>query len=201
MDAEEFLPLRHGTGPTPAVTEVRSTLIVSAIQTFRARGLHAQYLETLGPDLRERIVSLIAGQWIPVDLAIEHYRAADGLGFDSATIDAIGADVADRVSKSSLSIMVKMSKSVGVTPWTALANAHRLNDINWRGGDVRVWKLGPKDARFDWHGQPCAQVPYFVISFGGFLRALTSLFCTKAYTRVQSDRCSPTSISYRLSWA
>ena len=62
-------------------------------------------------------------------------------------------------------------------------------------------KLGPKEARLDWVGIPYAAVPYYVTSFGGFLRALLQLFCTKAYTRIVPEHSSPMTVSYRLSWA
>ena len=200
MKAETILPYRIAGGAGPLATHARSTLIVSGIQTFRARGLYERYTANLPQAERVEIVSLIAGQWIPIDLALDHYRAADRLGLGDDVIESIGAEVAERINKSALSVMVKMSKEAGVTPWSALANAHRLTDVNWRGSDVAVRRLGPKEARYDWVGQPCAQVPYFIASFGGFLRSLASLFCSKAYTRVVPGRTSATTLSYRLSW-
>ncbi len=179
---------------------VRSTIIVSGLQAFRTRSLIEAYQEHLPEYARAPLLGLVAGQWIPVGLAVDHYRAADRLGLDAPTIESIGADVAERIHKSPLSVMVKMSKELYVTPWTALASSQRLKDINWKGSEVHVVKLGPKDARFDWIGQPCAEVPYFVTSFGGFLRSLVSLFCTKAYVCAMPDQASPTSMSYALSW-
>jgi hypothetical protein len=195
---EIFLPFRHAT--LPIVTEVRSTIVVSAIQTLRARGIYERYLDSLPAPTRDRIVSLIAGIWVPIDLAVEHYRAMDRLGLETATIEAIGGEVADRVNKSVLSLAVTLSKQVGATPWRALSVAHKVNDINWRGGDIQVTKLGPKEARYEWAGQPCAAVPYFVTAFGGFLRSLASLFAVKVYTRLAPERSSLTSVSYRISW-
>ncbi|MGH7271071.1 MAG: hypothetical protein ACREJ3_11630 [Polyangiaceae bacterium] len=200
QDVEIFVPFRFPSGRAPMVTAIRSTLIVSAIQALRARGLYDSYVEQLASERRDEIASLIAGAWIPVQLGLDHYAAADRLGLDRATIESIGGDVGERVNKSMLSILVKLSKEVGVTPWSALAYAHRMRDLMWRGSDVAVLKLGPKDARFDWAGQPLSDIPYFAVSFGGFLGALAGLFCTKIYTRRVLEHCSPTSISYRLSW-
>jgi hypothetical protein len=198
-----FLPFRHGGAEGPPTTEVRSTIVVSGIESIRSKGLHARYVEALSPEtpaVRERFLTLVPGEWLPVELAFKHYAAADRMGIDPAVIDAIGAEVAERINKSVLSVAVTLSKRAGVTPWSALSLAHRINDINWRGGDVGVWKVGPKDAIYDWVGQPCASLPYFTTSFGGFLRALAALFSAKAYTAVVPERCSPTTISYRLSW-
>jgi hypothetical protein len=200
--AETFVPFRAAGGAprVPRASHARSTLLVSGMQTFRSRGLYDRYKTNLPEATRADLLSLIAGTWVPIDLALEHYRAADRLGLDALTIDSIGAEVADRINKTALSVMVKMSKEIGVTPWSALTSCHRVTDVNWKGSDVTVVKLGPKDARYEWVGQPCAEVPYFVTSFGGFLRSLASLFCTRAYTRPVPERCTASSVSYRLSW-
>ena len=200
MRPESFLPFEHPEG-APTATHVRSTLIVSSMQAFRARGLADAYAAQLPPDSQAELMSLIAGTWIPIELGFAHYRAADHLGLDARTIDEIGGDVGARVNKTVLSLVVKLSKQTGVTPWTALARAHRLRELSWQGSDVAVWKLGPKDARFDWVGMPYAEIPYYVTSLGGFLRGLIQLFSTKAYTKLVPERASPTSVSYRISWA
>lgn len=47
---------------------IRSTLIVSAIQTLRARGYYDRYVTELGADHREKILALIAGAWLPIEV-------------------------------------------------------------------------------------------------------------------------------------
>ena len=200
LQPEVFVPFQHP-GKAPALRETRSTLIVSAILTLRARGFYDAYVDTLAPKLRQELLGLIAGAWIPADLGLEHYRAVERLSLPHSTIESIGAEMAERTSKTAIHAAVKISKEVGVTPWTALAQVHRLRDITWRGTDIAVWKLGPKEARYDWLGQPYAAIPYFNVSFNGFMRALMSLFCTRAYTHIVPERTSATSLSVRISWA
>jgi len=197
---EVVVPYESSAGRVPLATHVRSTLIVSSLQTLRSRGLLERYLTLVEAPKRDELLALIAGTWVPIELGLAHYRAADKLGLDSRLVDAIGAEVGERINKSTLSLVVRMSKEAGVTPWTALARAHRLRELTWKGSDLSIVKLGPKDARFDWGGLPYAVIPYFCTSFGGFLRALTQLFCTKAYTRPVPERMTPTFISYRISW-
>lgn len=197
---EAHLPFRHSPPLTVPVTEIRSTLVVSGIQAIRSRGLYERYVAALSPEVRERLVSLIAGEWLPIQLGLEHYRAADRLGLETRVIEGIGAEVADRINKSFLSVAVRLSKRVGVTPWNALSLAHRINDLNWRGSDVAVWKTGAKEALYEWTGQPCAAIPYFVSSFGGYLRALASLFSDKAHARAIAERCTATTLTCRISW-
>jgi hypothetical protein len=196
---EIFLPF-HSPNHVPALTHVRSTLVVSAIQAMRARGLYDAYEANLPPETRPRILELIAGQWIPAEMAVAHYRAVDQLSLAPATIEAIGADVADRTGKTVLHTAVKVSKALGATPWAALSLAHRLRETSWRGSDLAVYKLGPKEARYDWVGQPCAEIPYFTRSFTGFVRALIGLFCRTAYASPLPALSSPTSLSIRIAW-
>ena len=200
MKMEVHLALRGSKASVLPVTEIRSTLIVSAIQALRSRGLYERYVAALPDAVRERLVTLIAGEWFPIALALEHYRAADRLGLETRVIESIGGEVADRINKSFLSVAVQLSKRVGVTPWNALSLAHRITDLNWKGGDVVVYKTGSKEALYEWVGQPCAAIPYFVTSFAGYLRALASLFSDKAHARPIAERCTATTLSCRLSW-
>jgi hypothetical protein len=195
-----FLPFRYAAAATPVASQIRSTVIVSGLQAVRARSLYETYMTGLAPEARADVQALIAGNWMPIALGVEHYRAMGRLSLSAADVDAIGAEVADKLNRSALSIAVKLSKEAGVTPWTALSQAHRITDINWRGSDVMVEKLGPKEARYDWVGQPCASVPYFVAGFAGYLRGMVALFCSRAFVRAIPERASPTTASYRVSW-
>jgi hypothetical protein len=194
--SEIVVPFRT---PTPRlVTEARSTLIVSGIQTLRARGLYERYVELLSPSLRQEIMSLVAGLWIPGNLALEHYRTMDKLGLDTSLIEAIGAEVSQRGART----VLKRAPTTNTdrTPWKMFELIQRNLDTNWRGSDMMVIKEGPQEAISIWEGQPCASVPYFVTSWGGFMRASTSRYCTSAQHRYLPDRSSPTTIALSLSW-
>lgn len=194
------LAFRHPPGTALPISEVKSTLIVSSMQALRSRGFYDRYVEALAPDVRDRLVGLIPGVWLPIELGLSHYRAVDSLQLENRVIEGIGAEVAERINKSVLSVAVQLSKAVGVTPWNALSLVHRVNDLNWRGGDLGVFKTGAKEAIYEWVGQPCAAIPYFVTSLASYLRALAALFSDKAHARYIPERSSATSASYRLSW-
>jgi hypothetical protein len=196
---EVVLPFRTP-NPRP-VTEARSTLIISAIQTMRAQGLYDRYVELISPEFRQEMMSLVAGLWVPCELALEHYRTMDRLGLSRSTIEAIGAEVAERGSKTVLGRGAGLlRRRDDVTPWMMLMGSHRTLDINWKGSDFMVTKEGPQDAIVIWGGQPCASVPYFVISWGGFMKTLAGQFCTKVVHRIVNERCTPTTIVMSLSW-
>jgi hypothetical protein len=116
------------------------------------------------------------------------------------TVESMGADVAARTWKHILAPTFAHAMRDGWRPWDALLNAHETKDRTWRGSDVQVFKEGPTQARYEWAGQPCAAIPYFVTSFGAFMRALINLFSRRAYYDVVPKRCSSTTIAIRLSW-
>jgi hypothetical protein len=197
---EVHLAFRGPKANVRPVSELKSAMIVSAIQALRSRDLYERYLEVLAPEVRAPITTLVAGGWVPIELGLEHYRAADRLGLEPRVIESIGSEVAERMNKSFLAVAVQLSKRVGVTPWNALSLAHRITDLNWRGSDVAVYKVGAKEALYEWAGQPCAAIPYFVTSFSAHLRALASLFSDKAHARPIPERSSAMTLCCRLSW-
>ncbi len=181
--------------------QVRSTLLCAALQTLDKHGLLPRYRAEIDPAFEATMFSLTAGVWLPIDVALKHYAACNRLRLDHAVIEDIGNSVGQRVQKSVLQVLVRVSREAGATPWTALTRVPRLNELYWRGGAFEVLKLGPKDARMEWLGQPCAETEYYRTSFSGFVRGLLDLFCTRAYVRPIRERCSPTTISLKISWA
>jgi hypothetical protein len=196
--AEVFLPFRNS--PVAPISEVRSTLIMAGILAVRAQGLFGAYSESLSSGVREQIAGLAGGIWVPVEIAVAHYSAMDRLGIGHSVIEALGADVAARTWKHILAPVFARSKRLGPKPWASLSYAQDTAQLNWRGGDVRIFKEGPTQALYEWAGQPCADIPYFVTSFGSFMRELMKLFSSRAYHHVVPERCSPTTIALRLSW-
>jgi hypothetical protein len=181
-------------------THVRTTLLCSSQQALRARKLYDAYAAALPREMREAVLALIPGDWAPVDVAVAHYAACDALPLAPHEIEGAGAEVAERIHHSFIGVVIKVSRETGMTPWTMLAKSKRLRDLTWRGSDIAVFKLGPKEARFEWAGIPCARSRYYRTSFSGFLRAHTELFCRKAYAVPLAGQCNDRLLSYRLSW-
>jgi hypothetical protein len=195
--SEVFLKYRKW--PVLHATEVRSTLIMSGIQTVRAHGLFSQYAENLSPSQREYVLGLAAGIWVPIELAVEHYTALDRLALDRVTIESFGAEIASRTWKHIFAPVIVHARD-GLRPWDALAHSHDTNDRSWRGTDIRIVREGPTQARYEWAGQPCAAIPYFMTSFAAFMRALVNLFSRRSYYEFVPDGCSRSTVTVRLSW-
>jgi hypothetical protein len=202
MASEEVVvPLPGPISRIAIATHVRSTLLCTSIKALRDRGLFERYLRALDPKHHDMVLSLTAGLWLPVEVAVEHYLACDRLDLPPATVEEIGSEVGRRINESVVSVLVKASRELGVTPWAALAQLPKLTERLWQGSANAVYKLGPKDARMEWYGQPCASSPYFQFAFTTFVTSVLDLFCAKSYARRIPRLCSNTSMGYRLSWA
>jgi hypothetical protein len=197
---EVFLPFTAPRDRVVPVTSVRGTVLASSLKALRARGLGDAYFGQLAPEFREPIVGMIVSAWLPMSLATAHYQACDALDLDRSTIEDIGGEAGRLINETLLSVVLKLSREVGATPWTALARANRLFGRSWQGGDCAVYKLGPKEARLEWIGQPLAGIRYVRMAFGGFMHGLLTLFATRAIVRELPAHCTATTLGYRCSW-
>jgi hypothetical protein len=197
---EPYVPFDVPRSTVALATQVRSTLLCSSINALRAHNLLDAYLASLPRDRHDPILGLVPGVWVSIDLAVSHYAACDALPIPSHEVEAIGAQVAERIHHSFIGVVMKVSREAGTTPWTLFSHSKKLRDLTWRGSDVAVAKLGPKEARFEWAGIPCARSRYYKTSFAGFLRAHTELFCKKSYVVPLSQYCTERTLGYRVSW-
>lgn len=199
---EVFLPFRSPEHELGQATRVRTTLLVSSLQSMRKRGLLETYLAHLPQHHHAAVHSMIAGQWVPMSLALAHYEACEALGLAEAEINAIGREVGDRIEGTFLATMVRMAGNIGATPWTALSQTGRLYDrLLAGGGGTSVLKVGPKDARVLFLGVALARVPYFRLAMGGVFEIAAELFCSKAYTRVVFEGRTATKVVLHMAWA
>jgi hypothetical protein len=183
-------------------TEVRTTLLVSSLQSLRKRGLVDDYFRHLPAAYHQTVQAMIAGQWAPIEVARAHYLACDALGLTPTEANAIGREVGDRIEGTFLATMVRMAGSAGVTPWLALEQTPRLYERIFRGGGgTCVIRRGPKDARVVMAGCGIADVPYFPAAMTGVFEVGAELFCSRAYARVVPTAASARSVVVNIAWA
>jgi hypothetical protein len=200
--AEVFVPFRAPPQKLGVCARVRTTLIVSSLQSLRKRDLYQRYIDLLPQEHHATVRSMIAGQWVPMRVAEAHYDACEALGFDRREVNAIGREVGDRIEGTFLATMVRMAGSVGATPWTALSYVDRLYDrVFAGGGGAGVFKLGPKDAEFHLVGIPLCRIPYFRSAMAGVVEVGAELFCAKAYAKEKPDAAPPMSAVLHVAWA
>jgi hypothetical protein len=188
--------------PMPTqVTEFKSTLLVSSLQSLRERRLFDRYRTFLSPADADSIPLSVAGLWMPLEVAIAHYAAVNALGLPYSESAAAGALVGEKIQATLLGTVARLARTGGVTPWTVLAQFQKLFERIFRGGGTRVVRLGPKEARIDVSGLQLAQFPCFRAGFQGMIKSGGELFCTRAYVSEVPRLCTSTTIGYRCAWA
>jgi hypothetical protein len=199
---EIVLPFSGPPEKLGVATRIRTTLLVSSLQSLRKRGSVDAYMRLLPAEHHMTINSMIAGQWLPMAVGLAHYDACQGLGISQPEVVAIGREVGDKIQGTFLATMVRMAGQVGATPWTALSFVGRLYDRLFQGGGgVTVIKLGPKDARVEFIGMPVARVPYYRMAMNGVFEVGAELFCKKAYVTDVAAECTETTAVLHVAWA
>lgn len=201
-DADVFLPFPARPSSLGTATHVRSTLIATSLQSLRTRGLYDSYAKRLQGPHTESVLTAVAGSWLSLDAAAAHYRACNALHLDTRMQLAMGMDVGDRVHGTFLGMMVRTARTVGVTPWVALAQSAKLHGRLFSGGGgIAVTKTGPKDARIDMVGNALCDIEYFRVGIRGVYQAAVSLFCSSVVTVELSRSRAPGATAIRISWA
>ena len=201
MAEETIVPFRPSRDAVPPLVGVRSTLIGSSLLSLRAHGLEARYLEHLDPAHKETILYTPAGVWLPTAVALAHYTACDRLGLDVATILAIGNEVAKATQKSVLAMILRLAKEAGTTPWTLFASCDRYWARIFDGSGIGIFKVGPKDARFEVASCALARSPYWRTGLRGLLTAVSEPFALKVYVREISHMATEKTCGLKISWA
>lgn len=196
---QAFVPLRAPVDQLEPVQSVRSTLLTGSLQALRTRGMFDAYLKLLPDKYNDAILSMVAGVWVPLELAKVHYETLDRLLPSEAEQLEMGRDVADRIHRTILATVAKAAMGAGVTPWAGLGAMPKLWDRTFMGGGVEVHKLGPKDARIDLVKLALVDVPYFHRAFRGVLAAGIELFCRKAFVTAMPKRGAVA--PFKLQWA
>jgi hypothetical protein len=184
-----------------AVSRFRSTWLCSSLAALRERGHFERYVSFLPPEYQHVVAGTIAGTWLPIEVAVAHYRACDRLELGALEILSIGHDVTNRVHGSALKMVVTLAHGFGVTPWSALSRATSLWKRCWEGGEVSVSELGPKEARVAISGWPCASTNYCRVACRGMLTAIIEPFCSKAFVREEPRLCGAWTLGYAVAWA
>ena len=185
----------------PLATQFRSTWLTSSIRAIKERGRWDEYLTHLPREHHRAVTDSVAGTWLPVSIAVAHYEACDHLAFPQQELVAIGREVHTYAQASVLSMLVKMTKGAGVTPWAAFSQFNRLWDRVWIGGGVAVYRIGPKEARMEIVGWPCSRSNYIRHAMRGVTVGMLEMFCTKAYVKDLPRYCTATTLGYRCAWA
>ena len=184
------------------VTHVRGALLVSSIGVLKELGNFARYEQLLDSAYRVRVLEVLAMSWVPIDVALAHYRACDALAFGPDELAQVARLFSTRYADSIFGTMLRTSRQIGLeAPWIALRSQGRFWDRVYIGGGVRAFRLGPKDAHLEQYGLPLAEISYFRSAHVLWLRAVGELFARKLHLRLVRPRePGPNTIAFACSW-
>ncbi len=197
---ECVLPWTPPEGSAQPVRALRSTLLISSLETLREHGHYPRYLERLDPRHRDAVVYAVAGTWLPMEIAFAHYNACEALALGPDAQLAMYRGAGTRSLGTVLGTAVKLAKGVGVNPWTFLSQLDRAFFRAFQGGSVAVYRLGPKEARAEAANHPLLTIPYFRRGLGIVLERQLALFCRSIFVKLV-DANPSTTVAYRASWA
>jgi hypothetical protein len=196
---EWLLPLRHPEDRVRPVTHVRSSTIVTAQGLLREGGKWAAYAESVAPEVRPAVFGIVPGTWLPVDTALAHHRAVDTLRLAPSEQIALATGAGEKMQGAMTGTLLRMSREVGITPWTLMPHSQRIWDRVCRGGDISVERVGPKEVVIRMYGLPMFECSFFRVAIRYTLQNGLALWCTRGY--VTEVAWSPTSATFREAWA
>ena len=185
-----FEPVRH----------IRSTLLMSSYGSIRDAGYDAQYRVALPKEYHATIFQLVAGMWIPIEIAVAHYTACAALGLPHDVQLALGRDAGEKIRKTLLGTAVRMARDAGVTPWSVIPHFQRFWNRAFDGGGLFVEKRGPKEAYMEVHKSAQADCVYWRAALSGLAVGLLELFSRKAYMQEVTRRRVPGYAAFRVQW-
>ncbi len=196
----QSLPEGFSRDRVSVATRVRSTIIMSSRLMVREFGFFERYEAELSPADRLTLDALVV-DWVPVALLRAHYSALNRLGLPVDTQLELGQGLSNRMHKPVFDVALRLAGALGVTPWTLAEQAVKMYGRAYDGGALLVQQLGPKDARFEVLGFPCADVDYCKNAWRGIVLGATEMFATRAYVHAVPAMSGPNRLSYRVSWA
>ena len=198
--AGEYLaPPRYEPGGRPPVARVRGSVIASSLNAARAAGREEQYFRALAEPAHAEIRSIVTSGWLPVEVAMEHYRAMDSLGFTRSEAQKNGRFVVDRIEGSYVATVVRgLGRQVGPIPLLERLPTSRARMLD--GGDVAVRVTGPKDARIEMLGTCLARYEYVRYGWAGMFEGVVGLVTKRCFSKVVPTADPELSTVIDLSW-
>jgi hypothetical protein len=170
--------------PLEPTWAVRSTLITSSLEALHGLGLFDRYDTLQRSEHRNTILRCVAGQWLSLEVGLAHYTACDALGLSEQQQIDIGKLVSRRIHETFLSVIVKVARGVGVTPWPVLAKGNVMLARLRRGGGIRVTKLSRTSARVEIAEDRLLVIPYARNGLVGIYTAAVELLASNASTHI-----------------
>lgn len=180
------------------VSAVRGTLLLIDWRWLREHGLFDAYASALGG--ARALLDATAGEWVPFALGRAHWQALDALTLSRDQQVAMGAFMGEHAHNIVLSTLVRLAGKLGMSPWPALAQCHKLWTRSWRGGGMAAYRTGERSARLEILEAPVVGATSFRVGVTGTIVAGIAPFCERPVVVEDSKTSTMTSLSLRVSW-
>jgi len=179
---------------------VRGSILFLDWSWLKSHGYYERYAERVDPAHRETLHSAATSDWVGVDFLMAHYRALDGLDLSYAEAFDVGRLVGERAHGALLATILRLAGGVGATPWFGMGYAHRMWERTWRGGGIRIWRVGERLARVESIGNPAAVSAFHRASFAGAFDVGLQLLCKRSRIEEIARLRTDTSFALSLGW-
>jgi hypothetical protein len=199
---ELLVPFPSTLAAEPAATHCRGTLLLASRRALQRDGYFERYRAQLATEHEITIASSVAAAWLPMELCVAHYRACDALDLAEKEKLTLGAAVVHELQRTFIGTLLRAAgKGAGISPLLGLQKFFSVYARSFKGGGGRLLRLGPKDARVEFVGNPLAEVRYFRDAYRGFITAGCEFFAQRVVTAELATHLSPTTMAYRIAWA
>lgn len=185
--------------PLERATHVRGSVIFNSQMETRQRGYEDRYWALVPEDEQEALRTIIAPTWVPMRLALVHYRAMDALGLSRPEIVDIGGAAAMRLQRTFVATIARSFRAAGADPSLLIGRLDRIVGRAVKGGGVCAERVGPKDGRVEFHAIPIADIPYVRAGWAGMILHTAKIITKTVYVR-ELPRVGPETAAYSMSW-
>ena len=97
-------------------------------------------------------------------------------------------------------VLKAAGSGAGITPIVGFQKFMTVYTRSVKGGGGRALRIGPKDVRVEFVGQPFAASRYFRVAYRGFIQAGCEFFARRVHVAELGAFLSPTTVAYRIAW-
>jgi len=199
---EILIPFPATLAAEPSTTHCRGMLLTASVNAIKSHGHLERYLVALPPEYVTPITTAIASEWIPMGVVLAHYRACEALGLSVEETLGNGGAVVMNLQRTFIGgVLKRATVEAGVGPLFGLQKFASVYYRSMKGGGGRIVRIGPKDVRMEFVGQPLSSVRYFRVSYRGFIQAGCAFFARRVVVAELAPYLSPTTCAYRVAWA
>ncbi len=180
---------------------VRGSMLFFHWTWLRANKRYDDYAARIEAAHRDAILGVTTSDWVPLDVALAHYRALDGAGLSRQDAFDAGCVVGKLGHGTLLATILRLAGGLGVSPWQALARAHKMWERQYRGGGIAVHRVTDRSARVESVRNLAAVSPFHRAAVtGSFSIGIASLCKVSRIEEVERARTKD-SFTFTIDWA